>query len=153
MYSFLVVLIIGMTPLIDHSLLQTIVTFISKKLHNCHTYPMIMLLCLCGFWAHINIVFCNDSEKIFPGISGKYVIIMRFFEHGKRYTIAYIKTSVIWYADMLRRSSFWIIVFDLMVISFKQEYNGNGVSRFLRCLWFANEVSLVCLHYLRFLFV
>ena len=65
MHSFLVVLIIGMTPLIDHSLLQTIVTFISKKLHNCHTYPMIMLLCLCGFWAHINIVFCNDSEKIF----------------------------------------------------------------------------------------
>ena len=42
-----------------------------------------------------------------------------------------------------RRSSFWIIVFALMVISFSLTYNGNGVSRFLRCLRFANEVSLV----------
>ena len=46
--------------------------------------------------------------------------------------------------QMPRRNSFWIIVFALMVSSFNPTYNGNVVSRFLRCLRFANEVSLVC---------
>ena len=31
-----------------------------------------------------------------------------------------------------------------MFISFNPTYNGNGISRFLRCLRFANKVSLVC---------
>ena len=46
---------------------------------------------------------------------------------------------------MPRRNSFWIIFFALMVISFKPTCNGNDTSRFLRCLQFGNEVSLVCI--------
>ena len=57
---------------------------------------MIMLPYL---WVQINDVLCNDSEKIFPRISGKYAIIIKYFEHGNSYVIAYIKTSGTWYAD------------------------------------------------------
>ena len=127
--------------MIIQSLLQTIVTFIWQNLHHSHTYLMIILPCLCGFWVHINVVFCNDSEKIFPGICGKYAIINKIFERGNSYVIAYVKTSVIWYGDAEETVS---IVFALMVISFNPTYNSNGASRFLRFLRFANEVSLVC---------
>ena len=63
---------------------------------------MIMLPYLCGFWVHISVVLYNDSEKIFPGISGKYTIIIIFFDHENTYIIVYPKTSVIWYADALK---------------------------------------------------
>ena len=104
---------------------------------------MIMLPYLCGFWVHISVVLCNDSEKIFPGISGKYTIIVIFFDHENTYIIVYPKTSVIWYADALK-VHFLNYCFCSMVISFNPTYNGNGVSRFLRCLRFANEVWMVC---------
>ena len=39
---------------------------------------MIMLPYIYKFWVHINIVLCNDSEKICPEISGKYAIIIKF---------------------------------------------------------------------------
>ena len=102
-----------------------------------------MLPYLCGFWVHINVVLCNDSEKIFPGISGKYAIIIKFLTMETA-ILLHISRHLSYDMQMPRRNSFWIIFFALMVISFNPTYNYNGVSRFSRCLRFANEISLVC---------
>ena len=104
---------------------------------------MIMLPHLCRFWVHINVVLCNDSEKIFPGISGKYAIIIKFLTMETA-ILLHISRHLSYDMQMPRRNSFWIIFFALMVISFNPTYNYNGVSRFSRCLRFANEISLVC---------
>ena len=51
---------------------------------------MIMFAYLYGFLVHINVVLCNDIEKIYLGISGKYDIIIKIFDHENSYIIAYI---------------------------------------------------------------
>ena len=125
------------------SLLQTIVIFVWQILHCSHTYPMIMLPYLCGFWVHINLSFAMVVERFFlefpvntPSLST--------FSSMETAVLLHISRHLSYDMQMPRRNSFWIIVFALMVISFNPTYNGNGVSRFLRCLRFANEVSLVC---------
>ena len=104
---------------------------------------MLMLPYLCGFKVTSMLSFAMIVKRFFlefpvnaPSLSN--------FSSMETALLLHISRHLSYDLQMPRRRSFWIIVFALMGISFNRTYNGNDVSRFLRCLRFANKVSLVC---------
>ena len=137
MYSFLVVTIFGITPLIDHT----------KSVAN-HCNFHLKKIALLSYLSHDNVALPLVSfAMIVKRFFLKFLVNMPSltnFSSMETAILLHVSKHLSYDMQVPGKNSFSIIVFALMVISFNPTYNGYGVSRFLRYLRFANSVSLVC---------